>query len=228
MAARGRSRSSARRRIAPSRWPSSWTARNMSARRRRAISPAGVLGRAAAGRLLGLLLRPLSVPLRGRSRQAGAEGPFLLPLGPERHSRRRDAPADPVLGRRRQGPAQPPAIRRADRDQPRQDLRAHQQGLDRDRLRRRPRHLGPEPDQADSPGRTAPRRGLHPLRRHGDHRLAGLAAGARALRRARWCSHRREGRGALFAARRTFHFPARLKPRHSHGRKPSPTRPGRR
>ena len=33
-----------------------------------------------------------------------AEGPHQLPLGAERHSRRRDAAADPVLRRRREGP----------------------------------------------------------------------------------------------------------------------------
>ena len=37
-------------------------------------------------------------------RQADAQGPHQLPLGAERHSRRRDAAADPVLGRRREGP----------------------------------------------------------------------------------------------------------------------------
>ena len=35
--------------------------------------------------------------------QAHAEGPHQLPLGAERHSRRRDAAADPVLGRRGEG-----------------------------------------------------------------------------------------------------------------------------
>jgi dihydropyrimidinase len=42
-----------------------------------------------------------------------AEGPHLVPLGAERHSRRRDAAADPVLGGRRQGPHHAQPVRRA-------------------------------------------------------------------------------------------------------------------
>ncbi len=39
-----------------------------------------------------------------------SEGRTSVPLGAERHSRRRDAAADSVLGRRRQGPAEPRTI----------------------------------------------------------------------------------------------------------------------
>ena len=53
-----------------------------------------------------------------------AQGQDQFPLGAERHSRRRDAAADFVFGRRRQRPHHAERIRRADRDQPRQDLRA--------------------------------------------------------------------------------------------------------
>ena len=70
----------------------------------RRSQPEGLLGRAAAGHVFALLVRSLPVPLR-RDRQARARGPHLVSLGAERHSRHRDAAADPVLGRRRQGPA---------------------------------------------------------------------------------------------------------------------------
>ena len=74
------------------------------------------------------------------------KGRTSFPLGAERHSRRRDAAADPVLGRRRQGPHHAERVRRADRDQPRQDLRAlSEEGHDRGRRRCRHRDLGPEP-----------------------------------------------------------------------------------
>ena len=61
--------------------------------------PEGVLGRAAAARVLAVLIRPLPVPLRRRAGQAQPEGQDELPLGAERHSGRRDAAADPVLRR---------------------------------------------------------------------------------------------------------------------------------
>ena len=62
-------------------------------------SQAGDLGRHPHGRVPDLLLRPLPVPLRRSAGQAEAEGAHLVPLGAERHSRHRDAAADPVLGR---------------------------------------------------------------------------------------------------------------------------------
>ena len=106
-------------------------------------SQVGVLGGLAAGRVLAVLLRPLPVPLRRSAGQARAEGPHLVPLGAERHSRRRDAAADPVLRGRRQGPHHAQRVRRADRDQPRQDLRAlSEEGHHRGRQRRRHRDLG--------------------------------------------------------------------------------------
>ena len=49
--------------------------------------PEGVLGGHAAGRVLAVLVRPLPVPLRRPAGQARAEGPHLLSLGAERHSR---------------------------------------------------------------------------------------------------------------------------------------------
>ena len=52
-----------------------------------------------------------------------AEGAHEVPLGAERHPRRRDAAADPVLGRGREGPHRAQRLRGADRDQSRQDLR---------------------------------------------------------------------------------------------------------
>ena len=73
-----------------------------------------------------------------------AEGPHQLPLGAERHSRRRDAAADPVLGGRGQGPHHAQPVRGAVVDQPRQDVRpVSAQGHDRRRLGRRHRDLGP-------------------------------------------------------------------------------------
>ena len=47
--------------------------------------------------------------------QAHPEGPHQLPLGAERHSRRRDAAADPVLGGRGEGAHHARAVRGADR-----------------------------------------------------------------------------------------------------------------
>ena len=67
----------------------------MSARRRRAArKPEGVLGEPPAGHLLGLLLRPLPVPLQRPAGQARREGAHELPLGAERHSGRRHASSD--------------------------------------------------------------------------------------------------------------------------------------
>ena len=65
--------------------------------------PAGDLGGHHDRRVPDLLVRPLSVPLRRSQGQADAEGAHLVPLGAERHSRRRDAAADPVLGGRLEG-----------------------------------------------------------------------------------------------------------------------------
>ena len=126
--------------------------------------PAGVLGGHAAGRVLAVLVRPLPVPLRRSARQAGAEGPHVVPLGAERHSRRRDAAADPVLRGRRQGPHLAQRIRRADLDQPRQDLRPlSEERHDRGRRRRRHRDLGPEPRGHDLAVADAWRLRLHAL-----------------------------------------------------------------
>ena len=76
---------------------------NMSARRRRATARAtrAIWEGIEHGRVPDLLLRPLPVPLRRPEGQAHTQGTHLVPLGAERHSRRRDAPADPVLRRRR-------------------------------------------------------------------------------------------------------------------------------
>lgn len=60
---------------------------------------------------------------------AGKDAPGrarLVPQHPERHSRRRDPPADPVLRRGEQGADVAVAVRRAHRDQSRADLRARQ------------------------------------------------------------------------------------------------------
>ena len=92
-----------------------------------------------------LLLGPRAVPLRRPEGQAAPEGTDLLPLGAERHSECRDAPTDPVLGRRLEGPHLAQPLRRARVDEPRQDLWAlPEEGLDRGRIRCRHRALGPE------------------------------------------------------------------------------------
>ena len=102
----------------------------------------------ASGRASATACSRCSRPIIARSamtirRANSREGPHLVPLGAERHSRRRDAAADPVLRRRRQGPDHPQPLRRADLDQSRQDLRAlSEQGHDRGRQRRRYRYLG--------------------------------------------------------------------------------------
>ena len=81
--------------------------------------PAGDLGRYQRRRVSDLLIRPLPVSLRRSEGQADAEGAHVVPLGAERNSRRRDAAADLVLGRRVEGPDQSSEIRRADLDQSR-------------------------------------------------------------------------------------------------------------
>ena len=84
--------------------------------------------------------------------QADPQGPHQLPLGAERHSRRRDAAADPVLRRRREGAHHAQPVRGAQRHQPRQDVRpASAQGHDRRRRRCRHRHLGPGSQGDDHP-----------------------------------------------------------------------------
>jgi dihydropyrimidinase len=109
----------------------------------RQSEPAGVLGGPAAAGVLAVLVGPLPVPLRRSAGQARPERPDLVSLGAERHSRRRDAAADPVFRGRRQGPHHAQRVRRADRDQPRQDLRAlSEKGHDCGRQRRRYRDLG--------------------------------------------------------------------------------------
>lgn len=85
--------------------------------------PDRLLGRSGERSLLGLLLRPLPVPLRFTRRQAPRQGSHLVPLGPERDTRRGDALADPVLGGRRERPHHAEPVRRPLGDQPREDLR---------------------------------------------------------------------------------------------------------
>ena len=72
------------------------------------------------------------------------------------------------------GPHLAERVRRVDLDQPRQNVRAlSPQRVDRARLRRRPRALGPEPQGDDPAGNPASWRGLHALRGARRHRLAG-------------------------------------------------------
>ena len=77
-------------------------------------------------------------------------------------------------------------VRRAQRHQPRQDVRpAPQEGHHRHRRRRRHRHLGPGAAGEDHPGDPAPRPRLHAVRGDGgdgvagDHHRAGADGGAR-------------------------------------------------
>ena len=78
------------------------------------------------------------------------------------------------LGRGLEGADQPQPVRRADRHQPRQAVRAlPAQGLDRSGLRRRPHALGSEPARDHPPGEPAPRLRLHAVGRLRRHRLAG-------------------------------------------------------
>ena len=124
------------------------------------------------------------------------EGADLVSLGAERHSGRRGAAADPVLGGRQEGPHLAFGIRRPDRDQPRQDVRAlSAQGFDHDRRRRRHRHLGPGQDSDPDPGSHAARQRLHALRGHGSDGMAGQDAAARRARRRRRPHRRRAGHG---------------------------------
>ena len=72
-----------------------------------------------------------------------AEGTDLVPLGAEWHSGSGRAAADPIFRGRQEGPHFALGLRRADRDQPRQDVwPLSAQGLDHGRRRRRHRHLG--------------------------------------------------------------------------------------
>jgi hypothetical protein len=91
------------------------------------------------------------------------KGTLLLPVGAERHPGRRDAAADPVLGRGLEGTDRPAALCGADRDEPCEDLRPlPAKGLDRRRLRRGHHALGPPPQGDDPPGDPSSRRDYTP------------------------------------------------------------------
>ena len=175
--------------------------------------PAGVLGGTGAGHLRRLLLGPLPVPLRGHGRQAASARAAELPLRAERHSRRRDAAADPVFRRRKEGAHLARAFRGAYVHQPRQDLwTLSSQGHDRGRLRRRHCAMGPGAARDDLARGAARRLRLHALRGPRGDRLAGAHHGARQGRGARRQARGREGlRRALWRAS------ARRSPRRSGG-----------
>ncbi len=92
-------------------------------------------------------------------------------------------------------------VRRADLDQPRQDVRAlSAQGLDHDRRRRRHRDLGRQ-QEGDADRRAhAARQRLHALRGHGGDRLAGQDAAARRGGRRRWADRGQAGTRPVPAA----------------------------
>ena len=93
-------------------------------------------------------------------------------------------------------------VRRADVDQPRQDVRAlSAQGFDHDRRRRRHRPVGRGQEGDADPGPDAARQRLHPLRRHGSDRMAGEDAAAGPARRRRGPGCRRAGNGSVPAPR---------------------------
>ena len=101
------------------------------------------LARAHRRRVPDLLLRPLPVPVRRRGRQDPPEGADLVPLGAERHSGRRRAAADPVLGGGQERAHLAHRVRRPHFDQPRQDVWAlSAQGFDHGGRRRRHRRFG--------------------------------------------------------------------------------------
>ena len=90
----------------------------------------------------GLFLRPRAVPVR-RDRQDPARRADHVQGDGQRRPRHRDAPADPVFRRRAEEAPEHQPIRRAGGDQPRAHVRpVPAQGHDRDRIRRRHRHLG--------------------------------------------------------------------------------------
>ena len=127
-----------------------------------------------------------------------SEGADLVPLGAQRHSGRRRAAADPVLGRRRERAHHAIGVRRADFDQPRQDVWAlSAQGFDHDRRRRRHRPLGRRQEGDADPGPDAARQRLHALRRHGSDRMADQDAAAGPTHRRRGPGYRRAGNGSV-------------------------------
>ena len=154
----------------------------------------GDLARARGRRVPDFLLGPLPVSIRRRRGQDRSEGADLVPLGAERHSGHRRAAADPVLGGRLEGAHLAAGIRRADRDQPRQDVwPLSAQRLDHDRRRRRHRDLGRRQESEADPGSHAARQRLHALRRLRSDGMAGQDAGPGRARRRRRPHRRRAG-----------------------------------
>ena len=96
--------------------------------------PDRVLGRTAARDFQRFLLRPLRVPLR-HDRKARTKRPHQVSLGAERHSRRRDAAADSVFGRRGQRANRSEPSSRSRRPIMPRPTALSAQGHDRDRLR---------------------------------------------------------------------------------------------
>ena len=141
--------------------------------------PEGLLAGAGRRRVPNFLVRPLPVPLRRPAGKLIPKAPHQLPLGSERHSRRGDPAADPVLRGRGQGPHHAEPVRGPDLDQPCQDVRAPPaEGHDRGRRGRRHRDLGPGRKETirQETCTTAPT--TRPMRYRGD----GLADDHRARR----------------------------------------------
>ena len=139
----------------------------------------------------GVFLRPRALPLR-RDRQAVKGRQDDVQGHRQRRSRHRIARAAVVFRRGRQGPHRPQPLCRADRDQPRPDLRPlSEEGHDRDRQRRRYRDLGPGA-ACDRVERDAARQcRLYALRGPPPPRLAGDRIVARPPRRRRRPPRRR-------------------------------------
>ena len=76
----------------------------MSARRRRATKPASRRAGKDCSRRFSRSISSDHCPFRyDETGKLAPQGPHVVPLGAERHSRRRDAAADPVFGRREKG-----------------------------------------------------------------------------------------------------------------------------
>jgi Amidohydrolase family len=115
----------------------------------------------------------LPVPIPKQRRQADAQRQDVVSLGPQWHSRGRNAAAYPVFGRCFGGQNFAEQVCRVNFYQSRQDVRSlSPQRIDRHRLRRRYHLVGPAPSRDDPTGEPSSWLRLHAVGGLRSHRMA--------------------------------------------------------